>query len=1129
MLVSGFGVLVAATLLAVAPIYSTAMSDLGLSYRLSRELPEAADRLTYLSAPDLRFGSAKDRAAVEAMDIVTAARVGWLGDGVLTESRSSRFDIEFRDFDSPSEPVEVPEGLAEPVRQVWGGFLYDLGDWESHVDLVEGRLPSEEGDPEVVLPDGFQRHAAVGDVLRLTAASFNDCPNVPRSQDPDEAAAEVPCEPTGRLSTRLDVTIVGFVRPHEPTADRWLLFEGEWTAPDIPLIPRLRLVGSADPRRTLMNRGVGQMPLLTTGEQFDGVFRAAIPEFAMRHRAGLLVDTAQLNLADVPYAVADLTAWRDDVQNRLELVGLSRLDILPTLEEFQTAQSFTAVPLLVVMLQVVGIVFYYVVIVMAMLLERQKQEIGVYRSRGSTSTQLIGLSFVEGMALAVPALIVAPFFAAVVVSALGLTPSFSSITDGALLPVKITPESYLLAVGGSVLSLLAILLPALVAVRRGIIDVKREESRPAERNVLQRYYLDFAFVGIAVLLMWQLNQQGSVFDPGTVGGWGSDPLLLAAPFVLTVAVSLMMLRLYPPLVRFVVRLLLTSRGTATAIGLRRAGRAPAAYARVMLLIIMAVAVGTFAASYGPTVGQSYEDRALYTAGMDLRGRLSSPGDRQLADRIAALNAHEDVMRAGGAYRGLIHTASGFGVPVLAVDPDLVTGALWWRDDFAAEPLDTLMREIRSEASVPPGYVIPEGARRLQIAANATDPSRFTLLARFRHEDGRYSQGVMRSEDATPGEWSTWSTSIPQSAGTLRFAGFKLVDRMGGALRLDGSVLFDDLSTVTGNGQSTLLEGFEGAQRWMMLTTRDSSEEFTVARSGTSPGAQVIEWKWTAQIQPRTRALLPMTPSLPLVALMSPAAMDAFGTQPGGLTVASFEGIAVPIVVRGTVDLFPTLDPAAGMVVVNQSDLREVAAFLDYAPYTLPSELWLTFTQPLSPSEQLELALQLESGALEPRLDPQWNLRSRDVEGATSDPTLQAAGSGILAIAFVAVIGLSTVGFVATMTLGAHQRATEFAVLRAVGVSRWEVLRALALEWGVVLVIGVGVGALLGRRVANVMLGFLNVTEDGAAVVPPFVLQTSWQMLAFGLVVLSGAVVVSLLVAWTVAMRRSPTVELRLTQ
>lgn len=77
MLVAAVGVLVAATLLAITPIYASAMSDLGLSFRLGRELPTVEERLTYLGAEGMRFGDASGQTALEAMDAITEARVAW--------------------------------------------------------------------------------------------------------------------------------------------------------------------------------------------------------------------------------------------------------------------------------------------------------------------------------------------------------------------------------------------------------------------------------------------------------------------------------------------------------------------------------------------------------------------------------------------------------------------------------------------------------------------------------------------------------------------------------------------------------------------------------------------------------------------------------------------------------------------------------------------------------------------------------------------------------------------------------------------------------------------------------------------------------------------------------------------
>lgn len=1136
--VSALGVLVASTLLAIGPIYSTAMSDLGLAFRLGRELPGVEDRLAYLGVSGLRIGNAEHQAAVEVIDTITAARVDWLGDGVLTESRTDRFDVSFRDHPSPDVPVEVPAGADTVVRQAWGGYLFHLGGpggpdgWESGVDVVDGRLPGAGPVAEAVLPESYQRHAALGDVLRLTATAMNDCPNVPRSEDPREAAAEVRCQPSLQMRTYVDVTIVGFVRPHDATAERWSLFEGQWEAPDAPILPRLQGASPVDPRRSDVVQGIGQLPLLTTGEQFNEVFRAQMPEATMRHRAGIVADTSRLGLGEVAYAVEDLSQWQRDVRERLELTGFGRMDLLATLQGFQTSQSFTAAPLLIMLLQVVGIVVYYVVMVMTMLLERQRQEAGVFRSRGATTSQLVGFNFVEGMAFVIPALLVAPWLAAGIVSLLGYTPTFEVITGGDRLPVNVSPEAYLLAVVGGLVSLVAILVPAYLSVRRGIVDVKREESRPAERNFLQRYFLDFALVGLAMLLMWQLNRQGSVYDPNAVGGWGSDPLLLAAPFALTASVALMILRFYPPLIRLAVRLLLLLRGTAAAIGLRRAGRAPASYARVTLLIIMAIAVGTFAASYGPTVDQSLEDRARYTAAVDLRGRLVNPADREMAAQLEALEAIDGVADVARAYRGAIATTGGLGTALLGVDPEAVVDGVWWRDDFATQPVEALMGQLGADVSLVGGYPLPEDVQHLQVQVNTTNVDRFAIRARFRQEDGRYIEAYLRSETASDGEWSTWSGEVPSFGGPVSFGGLMMDDnRAGGVLRDEGYTLLDDLVAVRADGTVVELDAFEGPQRWIMLNTADSREEFVLTTEDAVSGEQSLRWNWGQLTQPRTRAFAPAMPALPLPAVMDEGALGAFRIAAGGLSFADLGGIAVPVHARAQTELFPSMDPAAGIVVVNMEHLREVASFLGFTPYGAPNELWVRFDEGVSVAAQQSLALALVEGTdtAVPTIEREWFAQALDVEGANADPTLQAAGSGILAVAFISVIGLCTVGFVATLALGARQRATEFAVLRAVGVSRGEVLRALLLEWGVVLFVGVAVGALLGRQVAEVMLGFLNVTEAGAAVVPPFVLQTSWPMLGAGLAVLVGAVAASLLVAWLSAMRRSPTVELRLTQ
>lgn len=61
------------------------------------------------------------------------------------------------------------------------------------------------------------------------------------------------------------------------------------------------------------------------------------------------------------------------------------------------------------------------------------------------------------------------------------------------------------------------------------------------------------------------------------------------------------------------------------------------------------------------------------------------------------------------------------------------------------------------------------------------------------------------------------------------------------------------------------------------------------------------------------------------------------------------------------------------------------------------------------------------------------------------------------------MGAAVLGFVVTLVMTVRARVVELAVLRALGSSRLEILRAMLLEWGVVLLLGTATGVLAASR------------------------------------------------------------------
>ena len=1131
LLVAAAGVVVAATLLAAAPLYSAAMANLGLQFRLGGQLGD--DALNTATVESLLIQAPRDRELRRAIDQTFDARVGWLADETLVAESSNRLSFTFDrpDVAEPSliaPPVELAE-IAPSLRGPhWGAFLYTLSALEDLVTVTEGRLPDPAAAmPEVVLLDGFQRHALLDASFTLEAGGFDDCNRFEQAEDLEERADEVQCEPTTRLSQTIHATIVGFVSPKDPVDPRWAIYSGSLDVPERPLYASLAGLTGGQMQQAF--RGVGSMPLFTSEAQLFGPFAVASPLTAMRHTVGLVANLDVIGVGEVERGISDFAALRDDIDVRLDQQVALRWPLPRALAGFRNSLTFNAVPLLLIVLQVVGIVVYYVVIVTSLLVERQAEQISVFRSRGASTGQLVGLYFMEALVIAVPAGLAAPWLASAAVAALGRTATFAEMTGGAALPVDLTPAVYAMAAAGALLALLAMLLPAFAAARRGIVDVKAQQARPPGRSLMQRYYLDAGAVAFAGFLLWKLDQRGSVFDPSAVGGWSSDPLLLLSPLVFTVAVAAAVLRLYPPLLRWTVALLLTAGGTAVALGLRRAARSPAAYARLLLLLLMAVSVGTFAASYGPTVDESLGDRVRYSAGSDIRSGMSATQLRTADAQLPEVLAIDGVEGAALATRSTIRTQFGSAVPVLGIDAQQAQSMLWYRDDFAAEPLDALMRRLQSVVPPGGGVELPPDATGVSIAVyGQSGRDRSLLWARYRDTDGIYHNERFGS----PGfeGWRTLEAAVPEGApGPLSFVGILVSDDRGAIQRSAGELVIDDVLAVRADRSRVLLDDFEGRFGWTMFGLRNTtSETLALTNDRSRSGDTALQWSWELGISPGERLLAMNDPAIPLAAVVSTSLAQSLGIEPGVVVHFLIEDYKVPFVIRAVADLFPTLDPDTGFLIVNREHLTEVVGLLGLREGRRSNELWVKLAD--VPLEQQRAVVETLTGPDTPiALTGRLQFAPGELAEVRADPTLRASGSGILIAAFIAVIAVAMLGFVVTLSLGAEGRSVEFAVLHAVGSSPLQILRAMVLEWGVVLVIGVAIGIVLGRRVAVVMLSFLDVTETRARVLPPFSLETDWRLLAFGVGSLAAVVAAGLLLSWTASIRGASAAQLRLTR
>ena len=253
-----------------------------------------------------------------------------------------------------------------------------------------------------------------------------------------------------------------------------------------------------------------------------------------------------------------------------------------------------------------------------MVVERQSAEVALLKSRGAGLGHIMSISTLEGLLLVALAMGLGPLVAREAIAFLGYSPAFEGLTGGTRLNVELTGEVYIYAAIGAALSFIALIWPAWRSNRATVVHFARSTSRPEDKPVFQRYYLDLVVVAVGALLFFQLQESGSLVTEDLFGGLQQDPLLLIAPAVFVVTVAVLFLRLFPLVLSAFGGIARVLGGASTQMVLWHLTRAPVQPGRLALLLIMATSLGMFGGTFGATLDKSFDDRASYQSGAALR-------------------------------------------------------------------------------------------------------------------------------------------------------------------------------------------------------------------------------------------------------------------------------------------------------------------------------------------------------------------------------------------------------------------------------------------------------------------------------------------------------------------------------
>ncbi len=417
-------------------------------------------------------------------------------------------------------------------------------------------------------------------------------------------------------------------------------------------------------------------------------------------------DPAQVTTANLADIQSGIQAFKTLLPTAVAATNLSVYTQLNSfLASFQQQLSIFTQPLYIVDALVVGLALLFVIAMASLLIEDQSGDIATLKSRGAGLMQLLLSYVLQGLVMALAAAYVGPFLAeglslgAVLLFLPGSGSALlHSLTSGNVAYILSPQLALQPALVGAFLGLATLACAVWVAARLDILAFRREVGRTTSTPFWKRLHLDLALILLSLVGYLELGEFGTLGVRQQLAGIGQastasssapDLFQLAAPALLLFGGGLLVLRLFPLTTRAAAWVATRARGATSMLAFAQLARNGWQFSRLALLLTLAVALGVFALTFQSSIDTNALAQAKFLAGADQRLMLdtSAQSSNSLQKQFAALPG---VRGISPVYRTVVMTTAGDQVGLLAVDPSTFGQVVYWRADYAAEPLGTLM-------------------------------------------------------------------------------------------------------------------------------------------------------------------------------------------------------------------------------------------------------------------------------------------------------------------------------------------------------------------------------------------------------------------------------------------------------
>nr|WP_255807676.1 FtsX-like permease family protein [Cohnella mopanensis] len=271
---------------------------------------------------------------------------------------------------------------------------------------------------------------------------------------------------------------------------------------------------------------------------------------------------------------------------------------------------------------------FYMFMVSNLIIDRQKNEIAILRSRGAARWQIVSSFAVEGLLLCGVAFLAGPFIGMGLTKMLGASNGFLEFVQRSRMTVHLNEQAFLYGGVAVAVSFLMMLIPVVMATRVSIVGHKQQLARMQRMPFWHKAFLDVLALAVSIYGLYTFRNR--LKDMQKLGlktdDLNLDPLQFVMPALFVIGAGLLLLRLYPYVLKLVYWIGRKWWPPSLYATLIQVGRSNSQYQFLMVFLIMTIAIGVFSAGAARTLNTNTADRIRYGNGADFILQSQWPND-----------------------------------------------------------------------------------------------------------------------------------------------------------------------------------------------------------------------------------------------------------------------------------------------------------------------------------------------------------------------------------------------------------------------------------------------------------------------------------------------------------------------